>query len=202
MSIAALQFDSITGTVAYSATPQSCVIVTPPLSPLVTIDEAKVWLRNDRVSYDNRDIEIMIAAITEQLERACRIDFAERTRLAEWINPQRRIYLPYGVHGAINSVTAFDIEGNSRVLTTSEYNVVGLPGAFRSIDLLTTAHRVQVEFVSGYAFSVVPAAFLAAIRHELTLTMNYRSGQPVNRAVQGGMSIEARQMLQPYIKRL
>jgi hypothetical protein len=202
MSIAALQFDSITGTVAFSATPQSCVVVTPPSFSLVTVDEAKVWLRNDRVNYDNRDIEIMIAGVTEQLERSCRIDFARRTRLAEWVNPQRRLYLPYGVHFNVNLVRIFDIEGNARTLNASEYVVVGLSGGFRSIDLLTTAHRVQIEFESGYALDTVPAAFLGAIRHELTLTMNYRSGQPANRAVQSGMSIEARQLLLPYMKRL
>lgn len=198
MNTRSLQFGSLSG-VDYSTNyPQSCAVVTPPSGTVMSIEAAKVWLRNDRVDYDNPDIELMIKGVTEQLERTASIDFLKRTRIAEWVRPRNRIYLPYGKHGAITLVNGFDADGTATPIT--DYVVYGL--TFKWIELNQAVHRVQVTFESGYDRADMPAAFDGAVRHELTLSMNYRSGNPTARTVQGGMSIEARQLLLPYMRRL
>jgi hypothetical protein len=198
MSMRSLQFGSLSNVAFSTNVPQSCVVTVKANQPVLTVEQAKVWLRQDRVNYDNIDIDVMIEAVTEQLERASKLDFVKRERLAEWVVPRNRLYLPYGKHGDILEVKGFDRDGTEYPLT--EYVVYGLD--FKWIELNEAVHRVQVRFESGWNFDDVPTAFRGAVRHELTLTMNYRSGSPAARTVQNGMSIEARQLLLPFMKKL
>jgi hypothetical protein len=193
------EMDSLTGAYSVNTWPTETITSTDPKDYVLTLGNAKEMLPVNTDVHDSL-ITMLIEATTEQVERYIARDTYKRQRTSYYERPANQIWLPYGVHGNVISVTAIDEDNNETVLTSgADYTVFGLE--FKAIRLSTGAPYLRVVYESGYDFGACPAAIKAAIMQELSL--QYKNRQDPNapgRTVVNNLSVEARNLLTSYIR--
>lgn len=206
MSLRANQYDSLTG----SWTPQLYPIQTRIVSvsgelPL-TLLQVKDFLRaTDGTNtfddtYDDQYIALINGGATDQVERYIGTDTHLKTRQSYWERVGREVWLPYGPHTSVTSVLSVDEEGVETALTSADYVVIGMDlKKIRFTNFI--GPFLKVTYVSGYADNTCPFAISAAILQEVSL--QYKNRQDPNtpsRISVNGLSLEARQLLLPYMR--
>lgn len=84
-----------------------------PGDPIITLDQAKSWLKMDGITADNENIQSIIDAGIEWIERICAISIQAYTVTAT-VEIHNRIELPYGPVTeiiSINDVPFADVKG-------------------------------------------------------------------------------------------
>jgi hypothetical protein len=191
--------DSITGAYSLNTWPSETITSDDPKSYVLTLGNAKEMLPVNTDVHDSL-ITMLIEATTEQVERYIARDTYKRERTSYYIRPASQIWLPYGIHSNVISVTAVAEDGTETTLVAgSDYNVMGIE--FKAIRLSTGAENIKVVYESGYDFGACPAAIKAAIMQELSL--QYKNRQDPNapgRTVVNNLSVEARTLLTSYMR--
>lgn len=171
---------------------ESVVLGTPTLC--VTVEELKVPL--NKYDDDQDDYLLgLIAGVQEQVERFISKDCTPRTRRSYWRYPKQTIGFPYEPVGDIVSVTAIERDGQSTVLSSTEFVIHGIEQ--KSISFYRPYFAVQIEHESGYA--TTPEAIRQAIIQECMFQFKNRNDPSLPARVSvNNLSLEARHLLMGY----
>ena len=196
------RYDSITGVWTPSVYPDETRITAQASDLPITLAMMKTVLPVYESADDNY-ITLLIDAVTEQISRYIGQDVAQVTRQSIWYRPYRINYLPFGIHGNITSVVSRAEDGTDTALVEgTDYYIQGLD--FKRIkidDLALNGAFLVATYQSGYTAGNIPAAMKAAIFQEVAL--QYKNRQDANlpaRVSMGGLSIEARHLLMPFVR--
>jgi len=193
-------FGSITGVYSVNTWPSEIIVTDGERNYPVGLGEAKAMLPVNTDMHDTL-IGLLIAGTTGQVERYIGRDTYPKERVAQYERPATVINLPYGPHGAVESVQAIDSDGNITTLTPSvDYIVEGIE--FKRIRLIGVgAYMLRVTYASGYGAGECPEEIRAAIMQELSL--QYKNRQDPNapaRTVVNNLTIEARNLLLSFVR--
>ena len=196
------RYDSITGVWTPSVYPDETRITAQATDLPITLAMMKTVLPVYESADDNY-ISLLIDAVTEQISRYIGQDVAQVTRQSIWYRPYKINYLPFGIHGNITSVVSRTEDGTDTALVEgTDYYIQGLD--FKRIkldDLALNGAFLVTTYQSGYTAGNIPAAMKAAIFQEVAL--QYKNRQDANlpaRVSMGGLSIEARHLLMPFVR--
>lgn len=153
------------------------VLVTPPASSLVTLSDAKEWLRVDS-SAEDVVIDSLVSAANDYLDGPYGV-LGRALVTQTWALQMngfpsgRKIELPVPVVRSVSSVTYYDAENAEQTFASDQYRVV-LQGDDALIELVEGANwpatyyrtdAATITYVSGYGDSVdVPAAITASAK--------------------------------------
>lgn len=191
---------SLTGVWNAQRYPYETVVTVPSVDYAITLADAKSFLRVAHNQDDNY-IELLIAGVTEEVERYIGVDTFIKTRQSFWSRYNGSVHLPYGPHGTISSVVAQDIEGNQTTLTLgTDYYVEGINQKYLQITNGVGPY-LFVTYESGYVAGSCPAAIRGAMLQEISLQYKNRNdpNTPI-RTVVNGLTVEAMSLLQSYIR--
>jgi len=196
------RYDSITGVWTPSVYPDETRILTQASDLPITLAQMKSVLPVYESADDNY-ITLLIDAVNEQISRYIGIDVVQVVRQSIWYRPYKINYLPFGVHGSITSVVSRAEDGTDTALVEgTDYYVQGLDYKRIKLDDMGIHGAFLVAtYQSGYTSANIPAAMKAAIFQEVAL--QYKNRQDANlpaRVSMGGLSIEARHLLMPYVR--
>ena len=197
------RYDSLTGVWTPSVYPQQTIITVKATDLPVTLAEVK----NALPVFDSADdnyIALLINAVTDQIRRYIGQDIVQVTRQSMWFRPYRDNYLSYGPHGTVTSVISQSEDGtNTTLVSGSDYYVQGLD--FKRIRLINFGLNgvyLLATYQSGYTGDNVPEAMKAAIIQEVALQYKNRQDPDLpSRVSVNGLSLEARHLLMPYMRR-
>lgn len=196
------RYDSITGVWTPSIYPDETRLVSQSADLPITLAMMKTVLPVYESADDNY-ITLLIEAVTEQISRYIGIDVAQVTRESIWYRPYRINYLPFGPHGNITSVVSRAEDGtNTTLVDGDDYYIQGLDyKRIKLDDMGIDGAFLVATYQSGYTSANIPAAMKAAIFQEVSL--QYKNRQDANlpaRVSMGGLSLEARHLLMPYVR--
>ncbi|WP_162409387.1 head-tail connector protein [Acuticoccus sediminis] len=135
----------------------SLMLITPPATQPVTLDEAKAHLR---VAYDDDDIYItdLITTATARLDGAygllgrCLITQTWRTTMP--VPSTAAIVLPLGPHQSVDAITYLDDARNTVTIDPESYVVDYLgsthPAVLTRVDGAPWPRTVSITFTAGY----------------------------------------------------
>lgn len=192
------EFRSLTGYWTPDAYATESQVTTAADDLPVTVADAKKWLRVTH-SQDDNAIEVLIGAVTEQIEKLISRDLMQKTRTERWDKWGNFLYLSYYPVGSVTSVTTYDNAGNATVLTANtDYYVRGLERKYIDLVNATGATYIQVVYVSGSATAAeVPGKYKAAIYQELSAQYkNRQSSQDGSIAIINNITAQTRMLLQ------
>jgi len=153
-------------------------IVTQPATPLLSLAEAKSFIRFE-ANDDDDDIEAFVAGCTDQVDAEFgelgRALITQTWRLALPEFPQGdRIALPISPVQSITSVTYYDADGAEQTLAAEKYRLIaGADEGFIELvgneiwpATITRSDAVKVTYVAGYgdAATDVPEGIRQAVR--------------------------------------
>lgn len=146
----------------------SLTLLSGPTAPVITLTQAKLWLRVDHGEEDEL-IEGLVDAARQHVERRTRRQIGEqswRLRLNGFTDP---VCVPLHPLRSITSIASTDALGASTTLASSAYRLVPGIGDSRIRPALATswpaATTVTIEVVAGYGGDMpVPAPLMQAIR--------------------------------------
>ena len=198
MSLPTNQYDSLTGSWTPQRYPAQTIVSTKNVDWALTLGQVKDFLRvND--SFDDLYINLMLEAVSEQVERYIGLDTYVRTRQSYWERVGGQVWLPYGPHTTVSSVVSIADDLTETVLVAgTDYVVHGLEYKKISIDNATGTY-LRVTYLSGYPAGECPSAIKGAILQEISF--QYKNRQDPNtpsRVSVNGLTLEARQLLAPY----
>jgi hypothetical protein len=196
----ARQFDSLTGAYSLNTTASENTIIDDPREYALTLQQAKEILPVNTNVHDAY-IQMLLEATTEQVERYIALDTYEKTRRSIWVRPATKVLLPYGIHGAITSVISRTYDNQDTTLVANDdYYVHG--SDFKWLEIVSGLDEyLIITFKSGYTAGNCPASIRMGIMQELSL--QYKNRQDPNatqRVVVNGLSVEARNLLTPFIR--
>lgn len=200
MSLPTNQYDSLTGSWTPQTYPSETRVTVKNVDWPLTLGQVKDFLRvND--SYDDLYLGLLLEGVCEQVERYIGLDTYVRTRQSYWERVGGQVWLPYGPHTTISSVVSVDDEGNETALVlNTDYTVSGME--YKKLHIDSAPNRyLKVTYLSGYASGECPSAIRAAILQEISL--QYKNRQDPNtpsRVSVNGLTLEARQLLAPYMR--
>lgn len=208
MSLRINQYDSLTGSWTPQRFPSQTKIVSVIGELPLTLLQVKDFLRVSDASgdfsdsYDDAYIDLMLTGVTDQVERYIGIDTYLKSRQSYWERVGGWVQLPYGPHTTISAVVSIDDDGNEQTLVFgSDYTVSGMD--YKKIHFIQFPNRyLRVTYTSGYANNECPFAISAAVMQEISF--QYKNRQDPNtpsRISVNGLSLEARQLLLPYMRR-
>jgi uncharacterized phiE125 gp8 family phage protein len=181
-------------------------IKTDVATELITLDQAKAWLRVDGSDEDTLITELIISA-RSIAENYCNSTFAEKT-YTMWIDDiaerDNRFFLAYPPHKSITSVKQLDEEETKTTLTlNSGYYKRGIKEFEIIINSVVPAtgvigvnvqQAIEVEYVAG--FTTVPKDIITAMKRIIITNWEFREDW-----IQGGIALvpqDARKLLNPY----
>jgi hypothetical protein len=186
------QYDYLTTPVRYTSYATETTVVSPKKPSPVTSEEAYRFVPiHDKVS--DKLVVRLIEAATSKVENYTNYDVTLKTRTAYFLHPRTKIYLPFGIHGAIDWVKAIDGDGHETELVLgTDFIIEGQQK--KTIVLKRNYYSVLVQYISG--FTEPPDAFIGAILHEYSLLYKNRNDpNQAPRQVINGLSAEARLLL-------
>lgn len=136
-------------------------VVTPPAAEPLTLDEAKLHLREDGTDQDDL-IEALITATRMHAERRCRRSLVQQTlelTLPSFPCDTDVILLPRPPLISVESVKYVDFAGNLQTVAAADYQVdtYSEPGKVKPVYLKwwqptrNDFNAVQVRYIAGYA---------------------------------------------------
>jgi uncharacterized phiE125 gp8 family phage protein len=199
MSFTVRERDSLTGAWTPQIYPVDTRVTVAPTQLPLTVAEAMSFLR----IYDTIDadyIGMLISAITDQVERYIGIDLQSKTRQSYWQRTGGYVVLPYGPHTSVSAVVSRDEENvDTTLVSGTDYVVEGMD--YKEIRFYNkTGGQIIATYVTGY--TTCPDAIRGAILQELSF--QYKNRQDPNtpsRTSVNGLSLEARHLLLPYMRR-
>jgi hypothetical protein len=186
------QYNYLTTPVRFTSYATETTVISEKKPSPVTSEEAYLFVPiHDRVS--DKLVVRLIEGATAKVENYINLDVTVKTRRAYFKYPRNTIFLPFGIHGAVNSVKSINSDGVETLLTVStDYVVEGTQK--KTIVLKQQHYSVLVEYVSGY--SQCPDAIIGAILQEYSLLYKNRNDpNQAPRQVINGLSAEARLLL-------
>lgn len=200
------QFDSLTGVPSSSNWPTQTVVTSKSDFTVLEINQVKnmlpVW--DGESDYH---ITMLIQSVQEQIGRYIKIDLTRRTRQSYWNNPFNLLKLSFGPHYTVTSVVQKDMYDNSATLVEgTDYVILGDDGFYKQIQILQrpiTGNQFYVTYESGYDEGDCPETIQMACAQELNLQYKRRQDgnqQPVT--IVNGLTVEARVLLETYIRRI
>jgi uncharacterized phiE125 gp8 family phage protein len=192
---------SLTGVWTAQNFPVDTVVTIPNVDWAITLADAKSFLRVSG-NIDDNYIETLIEAVSNQIEEYIGRDTYERTRQSQWDRFGQYVSLPYGPHGDVTSVQSITYDNVvTDLVAGTDYYVQGLQFKSIMVDNPSDGQFLRVTYESGYQPGSCPPAIRGAILQEISLQYKNRqsTGQP-SRVSVNGLSIEARHLLQSYMK--
>lgn len=185
----------------------SVVVITPPATPVVSVEEAKAHLR---ATDDDAYIASLVAAATCTIDGpAGWLGRALVTQTLEWRGDDfrcREIALPYPPISVVVNVKYDDANGAEQTVPSGDYRLVGQPNQPRLVlahgaswpSIRWHSEAVRIRYTAGYgAADDVPAP----IKHAILLMVGhfYANREEV---VIGSTAVEvplaARSLLSPF----
>jgi uncharacterized phiE125 gp8 family phage protein len=151
-------------------------LVTAPTLAVITLAEAKSWLREDRAAF-NAEITALVERATEYVERE--IPGHRQIRQATLDAPVRcwwedELRLPRPPLSSVTSITYYDSNGDSQTLDSSTYlvrtpwrmpgTIERAPGESWPAVQDDRRYPITIRFVAGYAAGSYPGTVGQAIR--------------------------------------
>lgn len=185
--------------------------LTTPATPVITTEEAKLFIRQDLPDEDHV-IDLMVAAAAREIEAYAQIALLEQTVRVSVDGPHSagRIPLPVGpvASGVVATVDMVAPDGSETSLSSANWSLVsGTAPAIWLIDdvaalpsLLSQSSTVlRIEYQAGWGPDPqdVPADLLQAVQDQTAQLYEMRAGQPMARH-QSSMSPHAVRIAQRY----
>lgn len=141
-------------------------LITPPAGEMVTLEQAKAYLRFDSASSDD-EIQDMVKAAREFIEgpkgRLNRVFLEQTWKLTLDSFPCGEIMIPLAPVQSIDSVRYYDEDGALQTVNALDYYLDGdneppwvlTTGDFRWPSTLKAANAVEITFLAGYPAGAV-----------------------------------------------
>jgi len=200
----AREYGSLTDVAIPSYYPSDTQVTTGPTGLPVNIQTVKQFIVEYNLDSDDL-LNVIIGAVTEQIENYLGRDILTKTRKALYYNVGRVVYLMPVPVASITSVQSLDEDGTATSLTlNTDYYVRGLKDNVQIYNIDAKGDSIlQVIYQSGYgAASSVPAAIQQAIIQESARQFKRRQDPGIESFnMVNAISPETYALLQSYIVR-
>lgn len=170
--------------------PRLLTLVTPPEYEIITLAEAKLFLRVDGNEEDSLISDLITAAREKSEAWLRRSLLTQRWQLQQAFVPAQRVKLPLGPIQEIESVSTTRL-GQTTTLTSLQYRYFPESQELE-IDAGMDADRVTVTYISGYTdASKIPAAIRQGVLHTLSHYYHQRESA-------ADLSAEAKRLMGDY----
>jgi uncharacterized phiE125 gp8 family phage protein len=198
------EYGSLTSSRRPSRYPSDMTVTVQPVGLVVDVETVKSGLSDYGLSSDNL-ISLIVAGVTEQIEKYLGRDLLTRTRKAMFFRPGSSVYLMPVPVASITTVSALDDENTATALTLNEdYYLRGYKDNVELYALdLNGGVRLEVTFVTGYGTaSDVPPSIRQAIVQESYRQFKWRQDPTVGSAATvDTLAPETLSLIRSYIVR-
>lgn len=156
---------------------------TLPTTPVVSLEEVKVWLKIDGDDEDDL-LTALTASATAECEAYAGLSFITRTRTVRLSSLRGDVVLPYGPVTALTSIVYKDDEDQDQTIDASDYTVDTASGLSRV--RITESwpqtngvlNNVLVTYVAGFAdASSVPEVIKLAVKKRIAFHYEKRGDE-------------------------
>lgn len=182
------------------------LLITPPSSEPVTLEEARAHLRLDDTTEDVY-VEGLLRGARQHVEEVCWRGLVTQTweLVLDAFPDEDEVELPKGNLASITSVTYVDANGASQVLATTEYvaDAVSVPGKLRLAygkswpSTRGQWDAVRVRYVVGWSVAQVPQPIKQALLLLVSQMFEHRTPE-VSGTIVSKVAFAVEALLAPY----